>query len=434
MHLDTADVSSTDPIPGDDAPDAGVDAPGLRVFVFVLFFVFGGITSLNDVLIPKLKELFTLSYAHAMLVQSAFFLAYLLISIPAAEIVRRIGYMRTAAVGVMTMAAGCLLFVPASAAGLFSIFLVALFVLASGITIVQVVANPLMSLLGPPQTAHSRLTFAQAFNSLGTTIFPYVGSILILGPLAAVSSANLSGAALTAYRTQETVVVVQAYLGLAVALVILAAVIWWERHRLVETPRERTSIRHAFGLLRRRRFGWGALCIFLYVGAEVAIGSLIVSYLTQPSTMALDPQAAGKHVAYYWAGALVGRFIGAYLLGVLSPGKMLAAFASGSIALILVSMNTVGAVSGWSLLAIGLCNSIMFPTIFSLACEGLGRRAAEGSGLICVAIVGGAIIPPLTGHVADLIGLRLALIVPALCYAVIAAYGVYARRPAYHVR
>ena len=181
MHLDTADVSSTDPIPGDDAPHTGVDAPGLRVFVFVLFFVFGGITSLNDVLIPKLKELFTLSYAHAMLVQSAFFLAYLLISIPAAQIVRRIGYMRTAAVGVMTMAAGCLLFVPASAAGLFSIFLVALFVLASGITIVQVVANPLMSLLGPPQTAHSRLTFAQAFNSLGTTIFPYVGSILILG-------------------------------------------------------------------------------------------------------------------------------------------------------------------------------------------------------------------------------------------------------------
>ncbi len=408
---------------------SGVDLPDLRLFVFVLFFVFGGITSLNDVIIPKLKDLFTLSYAQAMLVQSAFFAAYFIVSLPASGIVRRFGYMRTAAVGVATMALGCLLFIPASASGMFAVFLMALFVLAAGITTVQVVANPLISLLGKPATAHSRLTFAQAFNSLGTTIFPYVGSILILGSLSTVDVTTLTGAALDAYRTEETQVVVRTYLGLALALAILAALIWLRRKRLVETPVPAVNIFEAFTLLRQRRFGMGALCIFLYVGAEVAIGSLLVSYLMQVDTMALAEQDAGKHVPYYWGGALLGRFVGAYFLSRVSPGKLLAGVATGSIALILLSIVSSGAVSGWALLAIGLCNSIMFPTIFSLACEGLNERAAEGSGVICVAIVGGAIVPPLTGFAADLTGLRLALLVPALCYAVIVAYGIYARRP-----
>jgi FHS family L-fucose permease-like MFS transporter len=422
-------VSSTDPVASDPAGQ-GVNAPDLQVFVFALFFIFGGITSLNDVSIPKLKALFTLSYGEAMLVQSAFFAAYFLISIPAAGIVRRFGYMRTAAIGLLTMTAGCLLFVPASASGTFGVFLGALFVLAAGITIVQVVANPLISLLGPPRTAHSRLTFAQAFNSLGTTVFPYFGSILILGVLAKVDPATLSGAALTAFRTAETQVVVKAYLGLAAALAVVAAVVWLRRKRLPETPAEEGNAWAAFGLLKRPQFRFGAACIFLYVGAEVAIGSLIVSYLMQPHGMALAEQAAGKHVPFYWGGAMAGRFVGAWLLRVVSPGKVLAGAAAGSIALILLSANTAGAASGWALLAIGLCNSIMFPTIFSLASEGLGKRAAEGSGVICVAIVGGAVIPPLTGKVADLGGLQLALVVPALCYAVILAFGLYCRRRA----
>lgn len=429
MHLDTADTSSTDPVPADDHPEQGIDAPDLRIFVMALFFVFGGITSLNDVIIPKLKDLFTLSYGQAMLVQSAFFAAYFVISLPAAGIVRRTGYMRTAAFGVLTMAVGCLLFIPASRSGQFGVFLLALFVLASGITMVQVVANPLISLLGSPRTAHSRLTFAQAFNSLGTTVFPYVGSILILGSLAAAPDAA-DTAAVTAYRVQETTVVVNTYLGLAAALLVLTAVIWLRRHRLPLTPGAPTRITHALELLKRRRFGWGALCIFLYVGAEVAIGSLIVNYLMQSSTMGLEQQAAGKHVTLYWLGALVGRFIGAALLRMVSPGKVLAAAAMGAIALIVASMVVQGPASGWTLLAIGLCNSIMFPTIFTLASEGLGRRAAEGSGLICVAIVGGAIVPPLTGLLADITDLRTALLLPAACYAVIGAYGVYARRPA----
>jgi len=424
MHIESSTASS--PAAAHAVP---ANAASLQTFVFALFFIFGGITSLNDVIIPKLKDLFTLSYAQAMLVQSAFFAAYFVVSIPAAAIVQRIGYMRTAVVGLLTMTAGCLLFIPASSSGMFATFLVALFVLASGITIVQVVANPLISLLGAPQTAHSRLTFAQAFNSLGTTVFPYVGAILILGSLATIDASTLSGAALDAYRAEETRVVVQTYIGLAVALVIVAALVWHNRTKLVETPAPKVSMMKAFELLRQPRFAFGAACIFLYVGAEVAVGSVIVNYLMEANVLGLGAEAAGKHVPLYWGGAMVGRFIGAALLRMFSPGKVLACAAGTTILLLLVSANSTGAVSGWSLLAVGLFNSIMFPTIFSLACEGLGERAAEGSGLICVAIVGGAIVPLITGHAADLVGLKMALAVPAICYAIILCFGIFARRP-----
>ena len=409
------------------ATDAGnIDAPELRIFVMALFFLFGGITSLNDVIIPKLKELFTLNYMQAMLVQSAFFAAYFAISIPGALVVKRLGYMRGAVVGLLTMMVGCLLFIPASASATFGVFLAALFVLAGGITVVQVVANPLISLLGPVHTAHSRLTFAQAFNSLGTTIFPYVGSLVILGGLARVHAAQLSGAALHAYRVAETQAVVHAYLGLAAALALLAGVVWLNRNRLKGERHDGGSIWASFQLLRRTRFAFGAACIFLYVGAEVAIGSMIVNYLKQASVLGLDEQSAGKLIPLYWGGALVGRFIGSGVLRRVSPGKVLAGNAVGAMALILISANTTGAIAGYSLLAIGCMNSIMFPTIFSLACEGLGPRAADGSGVICVAIVGGAVVPPLTGHLADLSGsLALALALPAVCYGVIASFGAY---------
>ena len=413
-----------------DAPaeGAGVNAPGLQVFVFALFFIFGGVTSLNDVIIPKLKSLFTLSYGEAMLVQSAFFAAYFFVSIPAAALVRRIGYMRGAAVGLLMMTAGCLLFVPASSSALFAMFLGALFVLAAGITLVQVVANPLISLLGPPATASSRLTFAQAFNSLGTTIFPYVGSILILGSIATIDPATLAGPALDAFRAQETGVIVRGYLGLAAVIALVAVVVWSRRNSLAKTVAEPVNPLAAFTLLRRPRFAFGTACIFLYVGAEVAIGSLIVNYLSQADVMGLGPEAAGKHVPLYWGGAMVGRFVGAWLLRLASPGRVLAGAATGVILLLLAASQLGGAASGWALLSIGLFNSIMFPTIFTLASQGLGVRAAEGSGVICTAIVGGAFIPPLTGWLADVIGLRGSLIVPAVCYAVILSFGLYAHR------
>jgi len=408
-----------------------IDAPQLQLFVMGLFFIFGGITSLNDVIIPKLKELFTLSYTQAMLVQFCFFTAYLVIGIPGARLVKRIGYMRGAVAGLATMMAGCLLFIPASQTATYALFLLALFVLASGVVIVQVVANPLISLLGKPQTVHSRLTFAQAFNSVGTTVFPYFGSILILGGLAAVTADQLSGAELDAYRTAETQAIVNGYLGIAAALAVVAGVVWLFRDALKGEKHEESTGLAGLDLLKRPRFGYGALCIFLYVGAEVSIGSLIVSYLMQDHVMGLQEQAAGKLIGLYWGGAMVGRFIGSAVLRMVSPGKVLAGVAVGAMALIGLSTQTSGDLSGYSLLAIGLMNAIMFPTIFTLACEKLGPRAADGSGIINVAIFGGAVVPLLTGVIADATGsLALALLLPALCYAVIAGFGWYARRPA----
>ncbi len=425
-----SEISSTDP--GGAGSDSGhVDAPNLRYFVMALFFTFGGITSLNDVIIPKLKELFTLNYTQAMLVQFCFFTAYLVIGIPGAQLVKRIGYMRGAVAGLLTMMVGCLLFIPASQNATYGLFLFALFILASGVVIVQVVANPLISLLGPSRTVHSRLTFAQAFNSLGTTVFPRVGSALILGGLAAVTASELSGAQLDAYRTAETQAIVNTYMGLAAALAVIAAIVWMFRNRLHGEQHDHSSPLAGFSLLKRTRFGFGALCIFLYVGAEVSIGSLIVNYLMQKNVLGLTDAGAGKLIMYYWGGAMVGRFIGSYFLRVMSPGKILAGVAVGAITLIAISANSAGTTSAYSLLAIGLMNSIMFTSIFSLASEKLGPRAADGSGIINIAIFGGAVVPLLTGFLADRSGsLQFALLIPAICYAIIAVFGIYARRPA----
>ncbi len=413
------------------ADDAHIDAPQLQLFVMGLFFIFGGITSLNDVIIPKLKELFTLNYTQAMLVQFCFFTAYAVIGIPGARLVKKIGYMRGAVAGLVTMMLGCLLFIPASQTATYGLFLLALFVLASGVVIVQVVSNPLISLLGKAETAHSRLTFAQAFNSLGTTVFPYFGSILILGGLATVTADQLSGVELDAYRTAESQAIVNGYLGIAVALAMVAGVVWMFRNALKGEKHEASEGLAGLDLLKRPRFGFGALCIFLYVGAEVSIGSLIVNYLMQTHVMGLAEQAAGKLIGLYWGGAMIGRFIGSALLRMYSPGKLLASVAIGAITLILISTQTTGMVSGYSLLAVGLANAIMFPTIFTLACEKLGSRAADGSGIINVAIVGGAVVPLLTGIIADLTGsLAIAFVLPMACYAIIAVFGIYARRPA----
>ena len=413
------------------ASDAGnIDAPELRVFVMALFFLFGGITSLNDVIIPKLKDLFTLNYTQAMLVQFCFFTAYFVVGVPGAALVKRIGYMRGAAVGLLTMMTGCLLFIPASQSALYVLFLFALFILASGVVLVQVVSNPLISLLGPAKTASSRLTFAQAFNSLGTVLFPLVGASLILGKIKDVKVDELVGPALDAYRVTESRLVVNTYIGLAVSLALVAAVVWANRNRLKGERHEDSSLGASLSLLSRPRFGFGALCIFLYVGAEVSIGSIIVNYLAQPTVMGLTHEAAGGEIWKYWFGAMVGRFIGSALLRVVSPAKTLAACAAGAIVLLAISTHTSGLVSAYSLLAIGLMNSIMFPTIFTLACEGLGKRAADGSGIINVAIFGGAVVPLATGALADATGsLTLSLVLPALCYGVIVAFGLFAVRP-----
>ncbi|MBS7668949.1 sugar MFS transporter [Croceicoccus gelatinilyticus] len=423
-------TSSTDPHPIED-DGTHIDAPGLQPFVFALFFIFGGITSLNDVVIPKLKELFTLNYTQAMLVQFCFFAAYFVMGLPMARLVKKVGYMRGAVIGLITMMAGCLMFIPASQTATYAIFLFAYFVLASGVVMVQVVANPLISLLGPSRTAHSRLTFGQAFNSLGTTVFPAVGAGLILGKLAEVSADELSGDALRAYRTAESAMIVNTYLGLAVAIGVVALVVWLFRNKLQGERHEESSIVGGLSLLKRPRFGYGALSIFLYVGAEVAIGSIVINYLALERVFGQPESVIGWMITLYWGGAMVGRFIGSGLLRVFSPGKILATNATIAILLIAVSAMTSGAVAGYSLLAVGLMNSIMFPTIFALACEKLGSRAADGSGIINVAIVGGAVVPVIFGALADLSGsLAFALILPAICYAIIAGFGIFARKPA----
>jgi FHS family L-fucose permease-like MFS transporter len=415
--------------PAAAAETSNVAAPRLQAFVFALFFIFGGITSLNDVIIPKLKELFTLSYTQAMLVQFCFFTAYAVIGIPGAWLVKKVGYMRGAVTGLLLMMAGCLLFIPASQNATYALFLAALFVLASGVVIVQVVANPLISMLGKPETSHSRLTFAQGFNSLGTTVFPYFGAILILGALASQSAGQLSGAALDAYRTAETQAIVNGYLGLAVAIAVVAGVVWLFRNALPAEQHTAGGGLAGIDLLTRPRFGFGALSIFLYVGAEVSIGSLIVNYLGQTQVMALAEQDAGKLIGLYWGGAMVGRFVGSAVLRVVAPGRLLALVSAGAITLILISTNSQGTLAGYSLLAIGLMNAIMFPTIFSLACEGLGPRAADGSGIINVAIFGGAVVPLATGIIVDSSGsIATGLLLPAACYAVIAAFGWFTTR------
>lgn len=408
-----------------------LDAPrSLILAVVALFFIWGGLTSLNDVLIPKLKGLFSLSYTEAMLTQFAFFMAYFIVSLPAGNLIARVGYLKGIVIGLGTMAVGCLMFIPASASGVYATFLAALFVLAAGITMLQVAANPLIANMGTAATASSRLTLAQAFNSLGTTVFPPVGGAIILGSLAKVDPATLEVAERAAFLTRESAVIGNAYLGIAAILGVVAAFFWMKRAQLPVHRGETTSFAGSFSLLGRPRLGGGVASIFLYVGAEVSIGSMLINYLAQPKIMGVTEQTAASFIALYWGGAMVGRFIGSAVLRMISPGLVLAAFCLGAAGLATLSGLSSGAFAGYALLAVGLMNSIMFPTIFSLGVEGLGERAPQGSGLLCMGIVGGAIIPLLFGVVADTSTLAGALVVPIACYLLIALYGWSARRPA----
>jgi FHS family L-fucose permease-like MFS transporter len=402
----------------------------LLLAVVALFFIWGGLISLNDILVPKLKGLFSLSYTEAMLAQFAFFSAYFVASLPAGNLIARIGYMPGIVIGLGTMAVGCLLFVPASGSGIYATFLLALFVLAAGTTVLQVAANPLIAQLGSEETSHSRLTLAQAFNSLGTTVFPPIGAVVILGSLATNDATNLSESQRSALHLQEASIIGHAYLGIAIVLMAIAGFFWLRRHQLPHARVGETHLKGAFSLLRHWRLSAGVASIFLYVGAEVAIGSVLVNYLSQPGVMGIGEEAAGKLLVFYWGGAMVGRFIGAGALRWFSPGKVLAGVAIGAASLVSASAMSEGMIAGWTLLAVGLTNSIMFPTIFSLAVEGLGERTAQGSGLLCMAIVGGAAVPLIFGVVADASSLSKALAVPVSCYLLIAVYGWWVRFPA----
>jgi FHS family L-fucose permease-like MFS transporter len=399
---------------------------GPLVIVTILFFMWGLLTSLNDVLIPHLKSIYTLTYLQAMLVQFCFFGAYAIVSLPAGALIRRIGYQNGAVTGLLIAAGGCALFYPASGGG-YALFLFAFFVLASGITILQVAANPYVTVLGPARTASSRLTLTQAFNSLGTTVAPALGGILILSAatLGADQLAALSPADKEAYRAAEAATVQGPYLALAAALALLAVLFALARlPKISHADDGKPAADGKGGALAYRHLMLGAAAIFLYVGAEVSIGSFLINFLGESNIASLTHADGAKYVSIYWGGALVGRFIGFAVMRYVSPGKTLAFNALGAIVLVLLATFGEGKVAMWAILAVGLCNSIMFPTIFSLALHGLGKFTGQGSGILCMAIVGGAVVPFVQGWFADSIGLQPSFLVPAACYLFILYFGV----------
>jgi len=394
------------------------------IIVTILFFMWGLLTSLNDVLIPHLKAVYTLNYVQAMLVQFCFFGAYFIVSLPAGMLIKKIGYQHGAVAGLAIAAAGCALFYPAATSG-YTLFLIAFFVLAGGITILQVAANPYVAVLGDARNASSRLTLTQAFNSLGTTVAPTLGGMLILagGVMSAADLAKLPADQLAAYHATQAASVQGPYLALAAALLALAVLF-----ALAKLPRIADVEGGEAGgwgeLFKHTHLVMGVACIFLYVGGEVSIGSFLINFMGEPHIAGLAAADAAHFVSYYWGGAMVGRFIGFAVMRTVSPGKALAFNAAALIVLVLTAIIGQGSVAMWALLAVGLFNSIMFPTIFSMALNKMGKQTGQASGLLCMAIVGGALVPFVQGALADTIGLQHSFIVPAVCYTYILYYGV----------
>ncbi|WP_462383604.1 sugar MFS transporter [Pseudomonas sp. Marseille-QA0892] len=386
---------------------------GPLMVLTLLFFMWGLITSLNDILIPHLKGVFTLTYFQASLIQFCFFTAYFIVSFPAGRLVERVGYKAGIIVGLGTAAVGCLLFYPAAGAHSYGFFLTALFVLASGITLLQVAANPYVTILGKPETAASRLNLTQAFNSLGTTVGPLVGAVTILA---------LVGTDETAHSVQTP------YLILAGLLVLLAVIIGLFKLPIIKDAEggeesASTRVQHS-SIWEYKHLVLGVVALFMYVGAEVSIGSYLVSLMEMPEIGGLNSQTAGKYLALYWGGAMIGRFIGGVVMRWIRPNIALAFNAIVNVLLISAAIMIGGLTAMWMLLLVGFFNSIMFPTIFSLGLKDLGHFTAKGSGLLCMGIVGGALIPPIQGLFADNLGLLVSFFVPVACYFYICFYGL----------
>jgi FHS family L-fucose permease-like MFS transporter len=419
------------PDQGAVSSDAQANWFALGIVTFV-FFMWGFLTSLNDVLIPHLKSLFSLNYAQSMLVQFTFFGAYFVMSLPCGKLVSRLGYKHSIVLGLLIAAGGALLFYPAASLPSYALFLGALFILATGITLLQVAANPYVSLLGPASSASMRLNLVQAFNSLGTTLAPKFGGVLILSGvvLGAAEILQLPEAERLAYRLQQAQLVQGPYLGLAITLAALAVLFYIARLPVIvdDTTAEEARTHRFVDALRHRNLRLGTLAIFVYVGAEVAIGSFLINYIAQADIGNMAQAQAANYVAFYWGGAMVGRFIGAALMQKIAPRKLLAMAATVDVLLLLTTMLSHGQIAVWSVVAIGLFNSIMFPTIFTLGIDRLGPLTGKASSLLIMAIVGGAVIPLLQGVLADRIGIQQAFVLPLLCYLYIGFYGVNGSR------
>lgn len=411
--------------------DAPTSYTGPLAVVTTLFFMWGFLTCLNDILVPHLKSIFDLNYTRVMLIQFAFFGAYFLFSIPSAKVIDWIGYQKSMVVGLLTMGLGAFLFVPAASVPSYPLFLGALIVLAAGITLLQVAANPYVTVLGPARTASSRLNLTQAFNSLGTFLAPFFGGLLILSaaPKAISDIRALAPDALQAYRLHEAATVKTPYVGLGIALVVLAVAIG--SFRLPKIPHAQHQIGEKVNdsIWKHPNLIFGAISIFVYVGAEVSIGSFLVNYFSQPEIGGLTEKVAASFVAFYWGGAMVGRFIGSALLQKVSTRRLLGICAVCAAALVAISMLTTGHPAMWSIIAVGFFNSIMFPSIFTLGVAELGPLTGDGSGIMIMAIVGGALIPVAQGAIADRIGIHHAFFLPVICYLYILFFALSGAKP-----
>jgi MFS transporter, FHS family, L-fucose permease len=396
-----------------------------------LFFMWGFVTVLNDVLVPHLKSIFDLNYTRVMLIQFAFFSAYFIFSIPSAKLIDWIGYHKTMVAGLFTMGVGAFLFIPAASLASYPLFLTALMILAAGITSLQVAANPYVAVLGPAETASSRLNLVQAFNSLGTTIGPYLGGAFILTavPLSMESVRLLSPEALQAYRIHEASSVKLPYIVIGLTLFLLGIAIGLFKLPPVPQAERRGTPSPQKSVWKHRNLVLGMVGIFVYVGGEVAIGSFLINYLSQPNIGNVSVLVAARYVSYYWGGAMVGRFVGSAILQKVRTGTVLGIAAAMAFVLVCISMLTLGHVAMWTILLVGFFNSIMFPSIFTLGIAELGPLTGDGSGLLVMAIVGGAIIPVVMGALADRMGIQHAFILPAFCYLYILYYALRGSKP-----
>ncbi|TCP96387.1 FHS family L-fucose permease-like MFS transporter [Sphingomonas sp. PP-F2F-A104-K0414] len=400
---------------------------GALAILASVFFMWGFITVLNDILVPHLKAVFELSFTQSMMIQFVFFGTYFLMALPAAKMLERTGYKHAIAIGLLTSGVGALIFVPAATTASYRLFLIGLFVLAAGITTLQVAANPYVALLGPSATASSRLNLVQAFNSLGTTMAPAFGGMLILANSTSGMTADGLGRLTAGQRLADALAVRTPYVGIAVTLFVLAGVILtWHLPKLKTRPEPRETGHPSIWTHSRLVYGLGA--IFFYVGAEIAVGSFLINYISSPSVGAMSHAAASFYVTLFWGGAMLGRFAGAAVMRRVPAASVLAAVSVGAIALLALTMSTTGEIALWAIVSVGLMNAIMFPTIFTLAIQGLEKLTAQGSALLIMAIVGGALVPVLQGLAADAYGLRLAFCLPLACYAYVLTFAIYCRR------
>ncbi|HWZ76009.1 MAG TPA: sugar MFS transporter [Candidatus Sulfotelmatobacter sp.] len=427
MAIATPNTSTTAAAP---APGTGQSYGAPLATVTTLFFMWGFLTCLNDILVPHLKPIFDLNYTKVMLIQFAFFGAYFLFSIPSAKIIDWIGYQRSMVVGLLVMGLGAFLFVPAASVPSYPLFLGALIVLAAGITCLQVAANPYVTVLGKPETASSRLNLTQAFNSLGTFLAPFFGGLFILTAARNIDEVRaLAPDALQAYRLHEAATVKLPYVGLGIALVLLAIAIGSFKLPKIPHAQHQLGEKVNDSIWKHPNLIFGAIGIFVYVGAEVSIGSFLVNYFSQPEIGGLTEKVAASFVAFYWGGAMVGRFIGSALLQKVKTGGLLAICAVCAAGLVAVSMLTNGHTAMYSIILVGFFNSIMFPSIFTLGVAELGPLTGDGSGVMIMAIVGGAIIPVAQGWIADHIGIHHAFFLPVICYLYILYFALSGSRP-----